>query len=226
MYRCAQHLFVTGLALVSLATVYGSENGKSRTSSEALDLQPFTNVAYIPEDADPSSFHFESIKRVSIPTRSLSTADPRACDQAALEPGGSMFCPFVQFIAPAPAYRITFSFTGQPMASDEYANPHFTFSVYLHPEELSATVRRAVDERRLGRDEAASLFKLSTSRELVRRVALDEPNSTRCEGTYIDGSWTLRDQACEDKLAYRTVSAPSSFLTVKVDLAGTSLSKR
>jgi hypothetical protein len=92
-------------------------------------------------------------------------------------------------ISTAPAYRITYSFKGQPMASDEYADTHFTFSVYFRPDDLSAAVRRAVNERHLSRNEAASLFKVTSSPGLVQRVAMDEAKSAFCEGNYADGAW-------------------------------------
>jgi hypothetical protein len=219
MYGRVQPLLVTGFAMVAMATASGFEDPKSG-ATVTTELNPFTKIAYIPVGADPSSIHFESIKSVSLPTESLATADPRACDDAFREPGGSMFCPFVQFRSPAPAYRITYSFTGQPMASDEYADTHFTLSVFFRPEDLSAPVRRALDERRMSRKEAASLFKLTTSRDMVPRTAIDEAKSTQCDGDYADGSWMRRESRCADKLAYRTVTEPSSYITVKIDFAG------
>jgi hypothetical protein len=174
MYRRAQHLFMAGLTLVSLASA--AENLKTE------------NVAYISADVDPSSIRFESIKPISIST--------------------------------TPAYRITYSFKGRPMASDEYADTHFTFSVYVRPDDLSAAVRRAVDERHLSRNEAASLFRVTSAPGMVQRVAIDEANSTFCEGSYVDGSWMPRDRSCEDKPAYRTVTSASGYVAVKIDFAG------
>ena len=127
-----------------------------------------------------------------------------------------MFCPFVQYKSPAPAYRVMYSFTGQPLASDEYAGTHFTFSVYLRPEDLRDSIRRAIDEKRMSRKEAASLFNLTTSRDPVQRTAIDEAHLTLCDGSYADGSWMRRDPLCEDKLAYRMVTASSGYITVKV----------
>jgi hypothetical protein len=106
------------------------------------------------------------------------------------------------------------------MASDEYADTHFTFSVYFRPDDLSATVRRAVDERRLSRNEAASLFKVTSSPGLVQSVAIDEANSTFCEGSYVDGTWMPRNRGCEDKPSYRTVTSASSYVAANIDFAG------
>ena len=55
-----------------------------------------------------------------------------------------MCCPYTQNMSPAPAYKVTYSFTGPPLASDEYGNRYFTFRVYFRPEELAPTVRRAI----------------------------------------------------------------------------------
>jgi hypothetical protein len=115
-----------------------------------------------------------------------------------------------------PAYRISYSYNGPPMASDEYGDRYFTFSVYLHPDELSPAMRRTISAGH-SRADVAAFFKLTTSRDAVQRVAIDEPNSTFCDGSYMDGSWTHTNSKCEDRITYKTVTAPSSYITVKID---------
>jgi hypothetical protein len=62
--------------------------------------------------------------------------------------------------------------------------------------------------------QAASLFKVTSVPGMVQRVAIDEANPTFCEGSYVDGSRMPRDRSCEDKPAYKTVMAASTYVAV------------
>jgi hypothetical protein len=83
------------------------------------DLRPFTHAALIPVGADLSSIRFQGVKVVTIATKSRTAADQRHCDEVALrDPGGSLYCPFVQPEAFTRAYQVTYSFDGEPLTSD------------------------------------------------------------------------------------------------------------
>jgi hypothetical protein len=233
MFR-APMLIATFLAIVTWKTaataapVGPNENASLiATSAQAKDgevvevtnLQPFTHVAYIPEGADLSSIKIEGVKAVKIPTKRRSVTNPRYCDQSWSDPGGSMYCPFTTDESPVPAYRVTYSFQGQPMMSDEYGNTRFTFSVYFGPDALSPELRRAVSTGTLRKSAAAELFDLTTYRDSIRQLAIDQPNSIFCEGNYVDGNWVHKNPECVDRIAYRTVVSPSPNITVKIDPA-------
>jgi hypothetical protein len=117
------------------------------------------------------------------------------------------------------AYRVTYSFNGPSMASDEYGNTRQTFSVYFHEDALPPTVREKMAAHKLRRAEAEQLIKVTTSRSMARQVAIDERNSSFCSGNYRDGLWTRLDANCQDTVAYQTVTQPSDYMMVTVDPA-------
>jgi hypothetical protein len=221
------------IASASLAVASDSE-GKSKADIASIlaiapagavaattNLEPFTHTAYIPAGADLSSIKFESVKATKVATARVSFANQRYCEAGFQEPGGSLYCPYVQDESPMPAYRVTYSFSGPPMASDEYGGTRFTFSVNMRPEDLSPAVRQAISERKLSRAAGAKFFELATARGLSQRVVIDEANSAFCDGRYTDGAWTHTKANCEEKVTYKTVAAPSDYIAVKVDPAST-----
>jgi hypothetical protein len=128
-----------------------------------------------------------------------------------------MFCPYTEDASPMPAYEVVYSFTGQPLASDEYGNRYFTFQVYFRPEELSPGLRRALSIGKMKRSELATYFNVATSRPAVRAAVIDEANSSFCDGNYIDSNWIQKDPKCKDKVSFKTVTKPSDYITVQVD---------
>jgi len=184
---------------------------------ETIHLQPFTNIAQVPVGSDLASIRFEGIKAVKVATTRTSIADQGYCEEGYREPGGSMYCPSVKDGTVVPAYRITYSYDGPAMGSDEYGNTHFTFSVTMRPEDLNPTVLQMVSARKMNRAAAAEDFKVTTSPGFVSQVVIDEANSAFCAGNYIDGLWTHTDRNCEDKVTFKTVAAPSDYITVRVD---------
>jgi hypothetical protein len=186
---------------------------------ETTDLQPFTHVAYIPVGADLSSIEIEDIKPLKVATRRRSVTNPRDCDETWSEPGGSMYCPHTADESYVTAYRVTYSFRGQPMASDEYANEFFTFSVYFHPDELSPELLQLTSAGKIRRAAVAEFFRLRNSRDFVQQVVIDEANSNACDGNYIDGNWIQTNPTCEDRVAYRRIASASPYITVRVDPA-------
>jgi hypothetical protein len=122
-------------------------------------LNPYTHEALIPASANTGSIRFEGIKAVKVFTKAEVKENTEYCAEAAnREPGGSMFCPEVKQEAPAPAYRVTYSYVGEPSVSDEHGGGWYTFEVYFRGDELPAALRGAVDARRIQGEEAASYF--------------------------------------------------------------------
>jgi hypothetical protein len=184
------------------------------------DLEPFTHTVVIPAGSDLASIRLQGVKTVRIPTQTRSTTEAGYCEETAFrEPGGSMYCPFVEPEAFTRAYQVTYSYEGPPLASDEYGDRHFTFSVYFRPEELGSAEREVLSRRKSSRAYAAELFTLTTSREPETRRVIDEDNSTFCEGTYVDGLWVQTNPTCKDNVMFKTITAPSDYVTVRVDPA-------
>jgi len=186
----------------------------------AENLHPFTHLATIPAGADLSTIRFEKVRLVQLPSRIKYTSDEGYCKELAFrDPGGSMACPSARTEAPVSAYEVTYSFTGQPLGSDETGGRNFTLSVYFRPNELPPDVQKALSERKLSRSDAAAYFAVSTSREPAKRVVIDDRQSHFCAGNYVDGAWAHTDAGCLDTINYTSVTAPSDYITVKVDAA-------
>ena len=111
-----------------------------------------------------------------------------------------MYCPSARTGTPATAYELTFSVVGPPLSSDEYGNRNFTFEVYFRPDQLPLDVRQAISNTKRSRSDVAGSFKVSTSRELMRKIVVDEAKSHFCAGNLLDGSWTTSDANCKDQV--------------------------
>jgi hypothetical protein len=180
--------FVTVASAVMVGGSMANAESEARHAAPALpqsairDLRPFTHAALIPVGADLSSIRFQGVKVVTIATKSRTAADQRHCDEVAFrDPGGSLYCPFVQPEAFTRAYQVTYSFDGEPSTSDEYGNRHFTFSLYFRPGEFDSEERDLLS-RKGRRADAAGLFRVTTSRELDARLVIDADHSKFCEG--------------------------------------------
>jgi hypothetical protein len=212
-------LLIGGLPLPCLRAGEANQtknNASKGAGTQTEDLHPFTHLAYIPAGADLGDIRFEQVRMVKVPTRIIYTMD-RCGELAFGDPGGSSACPDARTEAPVLAYEAVYSFTGQPLASDEHGGRHLTFSVLFRPDELAADAREALTGGKLNRLEAASYFSMTTYREPVRRVAIDGQQSHFCAGNFVDGLWTHNDRSCKDTIGYRAVTAPSDYITVKVD---------
>jgi hypothetical protein len=187
---------------------------------EFKNLQPFTHIAYIPVGADLSSIRVEGVKAVKVATERRSVTNLRYCEQSyAAEPGGSMYCPEASNESYVPAYQVTYSYRGQPIASDEYGNTYFTFSVYFRPDELSPGLHRALSSGKMSRSAASEFFPLTISRDWIPQVVVDQENSIFCDGYYLDGNRTRASPNCLESTAYKIVMSASPYVTVKVDVA-------
>jgi len=182
------------------------------------DLQPFTHASFIPADSDLRSIRLEQVKLVTIPLRTKSTTDVDYCKEAALrDAAGSSHCPYVEWETVTRAYRVTFSFEGRPLESDEYGNGRFTFSLYFRPDEFSPAEQQAL--RKASRTNLAEFFEVATSRNLETREVVDYNNSRFCEGWYQDGVWVRTNSGCEDTIKFKTVSTSSDYVKVTVNPA-------
>jgi hypothetical protein len=199
----------------ALAIAVTSASAQTATATEGQD--PFTHVARIPAGSNLSSIKFQGVKVVMVPTKSSFTTDARYCEQAARrDPGGSMFCPAAQPQAWTRAYQVTYSFEGPPLASDEFGNTHYTFSVYFRPEELNAKEREALSQHRVNRTTLAEYFQVTNWRGTEERQVVDHARSRECAGSYVDGLWTQTDPACHNDINFQTLSVASDYIAVKV----------
>ena len=189
----------------------------------AEELHPFSHVAYIPADAALGTIRFEGISRAHVPVWVRHTANASYCADAAFgDPGGSMSCPSTDTVVSAVAYQVTYSYTAEPMASDESANRHFEFRVYFRYDELPPEVLQAAAASKLDRADAAAYFAVNTTREPARRLVIDGARSSFCPGAYRDGVWTHNDLSCLDDIHYTAVAALSDQIAVRVDPVSTS----
>lgn len=186
---------------------------------EITDLQPFTHVAYIPAGSDLSSIKIESIKAVKVAGKRRAVTNQRYCDQPWSDPGGSMYCHHSTDESYVPAYRVTYSYRGQPMTSDEYGNTYFTFSVNFRPDEITPKLREVLSSDEVKRTALTEFLRVTTSRDSAQQVFIDEAHSTFCDGNYVDGNWMQTNPKCEDRIAYRKATSPSAYITVRVDAA-------
>jgi len=186
------------------------------------EQQPFTHSAYIPVNSDLGSIRFETVKAVEVRTAAVSTKDSSYCDQLAFrEPGGSMFCSGRQEGPPVKAYEVTYSYMGQPLASDEQGVGRFTFRVYFRPDEVAAQIREGLGFKKQIREQTAAYFTVKTEREVERHMEIDEARSHFCPREFADGVWVKKESSCKDEISYKTGVGPSGLVTVTVSPVAT-----
>ncbi len=205
-----------GLASVMLAAAAAS--GQTVTANNA---QPFSHEALIPANSDVSSIRLARVKRVRLPVRIWFADSNCEREQTFRDPGGSAYCQPGK-VEWTEAYELSYSYSGQPLASDEYAGRKFTFSIYFRPEEISPEARQELSQRKTT-TELSEMFGMATSNAAQLRAVVDERNSRFCEGFYLDGAWSQPDQNCRDEIRVKTVTAPADYVTVRVS---SQLSKR
>jgi hypothetical protein len=184
--------------------------------SPTRELDPFTHIASIPATVDPSTIRFERLKIVDLASRTQDTSNSQDCkNQQAREPGGSS-CETVKVLDHVKAIQADYSFIGPQLATGEgeIAANRQTFSVFFRPEELSS----GGSIEKLNREQAESLFQVSTSRPMVQQRVIDKQNSQLCQGSYVDGNWTPADPKCQEHVQYTTRIVPSTYWAVAVDL--------
>jgi hypothetical protein len=214
------------VSLGSAAALLGSL-ASAQSVATVKELNPFTHVALIPAGADLNSIRLDHVKLVRVPTRVSYFANTAYCEEAAKrDSGGSAACPATLLEAPVSAYEVTYSYTGEPLASDEYGNRNFSFSVYYRPEELSADLRQKLNASKVRRAEGEGLFEAKTSRESLQRSVHDEAASKFCEGNFADGAWVRTDRRCQDQIKSKTVVAEADYISVHVEPSAPRISSR
>jgi len=184
------------------------------TNVQPGEVNPFTHVASIPASVDPSTIRFEKLRMVELASKTKTTIDPQHCKELQFrDPDGSN-CQTTTVEERVKALEARYSFNGPEIATGESTPGRDTFSVYFRPEEV------AVDGpvEKLKRDEAASIFQVSTYRPTVEQQVVDKQHSHYCEGNYIDGNWVRTDPKCQDQVQFMTQTVPSPNLTVQVDV--------
>ena len=204
--------------LKPLADAGDSFTESAKTPSDTVvsleTLQPFTHETHILAASDLKSIHFEGIKHVHVATQVKLTLDPLICKNQTPDPGGSAYCPMAEPVRYEPAYQVTYSYSGPPLASDEYAGRRFTFSVFFRPGELDGSAPGSFARNK---KVAAESLEVNTSREIRTGFVIDEKASSFCPGNYYDAEWKYDDPDCHDKLVLRKVTIPSDYVTVHID---------
>jgi hypothetical protein len=200
----------------STSDARGAIGVKPGSLSTEKELNPFTNVASIPATVDPSTIRFEKLKMVQLASKTQVTTDPQDCKERKFrDPDGSN-CESVKVMERVKAVEATYSFIGPQTATGEGETgpSRQSFYVYFRPEELP--VNEPV--QKLNREQAGSLFDISTSRPVVQQKVIDKQNSRFCQGNYVDGSWKQSDTKCHDQVQYTTVTTPSTYWEVDVNV--------
>jgi hypothetical protein len=185
----------------------------AKRTVETAEINPFTNVASIPSTVDPKSIHFEKLKMVELASKTKTTSDPAYCKDRQFRESDPT-CQTVSVVERVKAVEAKYSYNGPVISSGEATPGRDQFSVYFRPEELAA----AGQIEKMNREQAESLFAVSTSRQTVDEKVIDKANSHFCEGNYVDGNWTRKDAKCQDQVQYKTVTVPSPNLLVQVDV--------
>jgi len=182
-------------------------------SVQTNEINPFTNVASIPSVVDPSTVRFEKLKMVELASKTKTTTDPEKCKDRQFR-DGDVTCQTVTVLERVKAVEAQYSYNGPVLASGETVPGRDQFSVYFRPEELAAA--GPVDK--LKREQAESLFEVSTSRPMVEQKVIDQAHSHFCEGSYVDGTWKRKDANCQDQVQYLTQTVASPNLLIQVSI--------
>jgi hypothetical protein len=184
----------------------------AKRTSQTNEINPFTNVASIPSTVDPASIRFEKLRNVELASKTKTTTDPNGCKDRQFRES-DVTCQTVQVIEKVKAVEARYSYSGPELSTGEASPGRDTFSVYFRPEQLAAVGQ--IDK--LNREQAESLFDLSTSRPMVDEKVIDKAHSRFCDGNYVDGNWVRKDANCKDEVVYVTQTVPSPNLQVEVD---------
>jgi len=157
-------LFCAAILLASVSAV---------ANNQIVNIQAsFTNVAYLPASTDVGSIRFEQLRMVKIPADLNYGIDATQCQELVTgQLWQSSSCSYSTIHTTVPAVEVIYSFTAAPLASDEYANRTFEFSVYLRPEDLPEALQKVHSGRKLTRSEEARYFAVNIRRDAVPETA-------------------------------------------------------
>ena len=185
--------------------------------SPTRELNPFNNVASIPATVDPSTIRFEKLKMVSLASKTQVITNAQDCKERQFRDADGSGCETVKVLERVKAVEANYSYIGPQWSTAEgeiIAPTRQTFAVYFHPEELPAT--KPADK--LNREQGESLFAISTSRPMVQEKVVDRQHSRYCQGNYVDGNWIQKDSGCKDQVQYETLTVPSEYWAVNVEV--------
>lgn len=217
-------LFAGAAAVVAIGLIYALRTNSSPATGEVQgtmgkpvgqvdQLNPFNNVAAIPATVDPSTIRFEKLRTVDLASKTQTTAYPELCKDRQFRESDSA-CQTVKVLEKVQAIEARYSYAGPAMSAGESVPGRDSFSVYFHPEDLAS----AGPVEKLNREQAESLFDVSTTRPTVQKRVVDKDHSKYCDGNYVDGNWVRKDANCKDDVQYISQSAPSTNLLVQVDV--------
>ena len=178
------------------------------------EVNPFTHDASIPVGIDPSTIRFEKLKTVELASKTKTTTDLQRCKELQFRDPDGQGCQTTTVLEKVKAIEATYSFDGLAMSSGEASPGRETFSVYFRPEEVAADG----PVEKLNRNQAASMFQMTTYRPMVEQRVIDKEHSSFCEGNYVDGNWMHKDPNCQDQVKFTSQTVPSPYLTVQVDV--------
>lgn len=183
--------------------------------SKTRETNPFINVASIPATVDPSTIRFEKLKVVDLASKTQTTTDPDCNQRQLRDPDGSG-CETVKVIEKVKAVEADYSFIGPQTSSGEgeIGPTRQSFYVYFRPEELGVSGQ----VEKLNREQAGSLFDISTSRPVVQEKVIDQQNSHFCDGSLVDGNFVQKDPKCQQQVQYTTRTVPSQYWAVEINL--------
>ena len=195
---------------------HGTIAAPVKQAGQTDQINPYTQVASIPATVDPSSIRFEKLKVVELASKTQTVTDSQDCKERQFrEPDGTS-CESIKVVERVKAVEADYSYIGPQTSTGEGETgpSRQTFTVYFRPEELpvSATATK------LKREQAESLFQVSTSRPMVQERVIDKQNSHFCDGNYVDGNWVQTDSKCRDQVQYANRTVPSTSWAVEVDL--------
>jgi len=168
---------------------------------------PFARSVYLPASADVSSIRLEKVRKVKVDATIKYGFDPAQCQELVTgELWRSTGCVYKTIQTTVAAFEVIYSYTGEPLASDEYANRTFTFGVYFRPEDLSEELQNALSGRRLSRSQAAQYFVVSIQRNSPTGAPLDPLPSHPCE-----------TRGCKDSATYAGVSTTADEITAVIE---------
>jgi hypothetical protein len=176
-------------------------------------LNPFTNVAAIPATVDPATIRFEKLRQVELASKTKTTTDTEKCKEGQFRESDPT-CQTVTVLEKVKAIEARYSYAGPAMSTGETVLGRDQFSVYFRPEDLAAVG----SIEKLNREQAGSLFDVSTSRPVVQAKLVDKEHSKYCDGNYVDGNWVRKDASCQDQVVYINQMVPSTNLLVQVDV--------
>jgi len=177
---------------------------------------PFAHSVDLPGSADVSTIKFEKVRKIKVRATINYGFDPAKCQELVTgELWRAPGCAYKTIKTTVAAFEMIYSYTGEPLASDEYASRTFTFGVYFRPEDLPEHLQTVLSGRKLSRSEAAAYFDVNIQRNSVTE---DPVLSRPCNGNFSEGPGILTNARCRGSVSSAVVTTASDEVTVVVKL--------